>query len=93
MDAARPLTSAERLQSPLPAIMVKKLEKGDAFLATCVLEVIQTLYESHPRPKEYILRHDLGDCLQRVMQKHNSAIKVVDKCQTLLRAIHVNAVL
>ena len=81
------------MQSELPQILVSKLENADAFLSEQILNVIQSLYESHQRPKEFILRYELKPRLERVMRKHPSAVKVVNKCETLLRAIHVASIL
>ena len=81
------------MQSELPAILLAKLSGANPFLTTCLLDVVQCLYESHPRPKEFILKYRLESHLEQVRRRHENAIKVIDKCAALMRAIQVNAVL
>jgi hypothetical protein len=81
------------VQSDLPAIMLAKLSNADAFLTTCILDIIQVMYNNHPRPKEVILKFKLSQHLDNVRSKHGVAIKVVDKCDVLQKAIQVNTVL
>lgn len=81
------------MQSELPAIMLAKLGNADAFLTTYILDIIQVMYNNHPRPKEFILKFQLSKHLEAVRSKHGVAIKVVDKCDVLQRAIQVNTVL
>ena len=81
------------MQTDLPAVLLSKLAGANAFLTTCLLDVVQSLYDSHPRPKEFILKFRLESHLQDVRMRHGDAIKVVDKCSALMKAIQVNTVL
>jgi hypothetical protein len=81
------------VQSELPAIMLAKLSNADAFLATVILDIIQVMYNNHPRPKEFILKFKLSQHLETVRSRHGVAIKVVDKVDVLQKAIQVNTVL
>jgi hypothetical protein len=81
------------VQTELPAVLLGKLASANAFLTTCLLDVVQRLYECHPRPKEFILKFQLDQCLEHVHRRHGDAIKVLDKCTALLKAIQVNSVL
>ena len=81
------------MQSELPAILLGKLAGANAFLTTCLLDVIQCLYESHARPKEFILKFRLDQHLEQTRRRHENAIKVTDKVGALQRALQVNSVL
>lgn len=81
------------VQTDLPGIMLGKLNHADAFLATCILEIIQVMYNNHPRPKEFILKFKLSQHLESVRSRHGKALKVRDKCDTLQKAIQLNSVL
>jgi hypothetical protein len=81
------------VQSELPAIMLAKLSNGGVFLTTVILDIIQVMYNNHPRPKEFILKFQLSHHLDSVRSKHGTAIKVNDKVDVLQRAIQVNTVL
>jgi hypothetical protein len=81
------------MQSDLPSVMLGKLAGANAFLTTWLLDVVQCLYDSHPRPKEFILKFQLDSHLEHVRRRHGDAIKVVDKCSALMKAIQVNSVL
>lgn len=74
-------------------MLLAKLDGANPFLTTCLLEVVQSLYDSHPRPKEFILKFRLESRLQDVRMRHGNAIKVIDKCSALMKAIQVNSVL
>ena len=73
--------------------MLSRLAGADPFLTVCLLDVVQALYESHPRPKEFILKFHLERHLEDVRARHGAALKVSNKCAVLMRAIQVNSVL
>lgn len=62
-----------------------------------LLEALRALYEHHPRPKEFIVRHRVAEALRALLEAGGGAQRGEDaarlEAQKLLGAFHVNVLL
>ncbi len=59
-----------------------------------LLEIVRSLYEHYPRPKEFIMIYNIQDVLGRLLDEHGRGSDPVHNvCHQLLAAFQINVLL
>ncbi|XP_057527057.1 MAP3K epsilon protein kinase 1-like isoform X2 [Amaranthus tricolor] len=85
----------------LTPLLVAKLDHQDAIARLNLLKIIKAVYEHHPRPKQLIVKNDLPQKLQNLIEERRDGqrsggggqVLVKQMATSLLKALHINTVL
>ena len=72
--------------------IVELLKRPTPPAALALMDILQLLYEAHPRPKEFVVQHRVGPALMSLTQTQGDQVLVRTRANNLLKAFSVNAV-
>lgn len=82
-------------QGGLTPIVLDMLRQTSALTALDLLQVLRTLYEFHPRPKQYVAQHGISVQLQRLASGSDrtggGSVLVQKQASSLLQAVKVQS--
>lgn len=78
-------------QGGLTPIVLDTLTRTAALTALDLLQVLRTLYEFHPRPKQYVAQHGFSEHLQRLASGSGQSVLVQKQAGALLHALKVQS--
>ena len=80
-------------QGGLAPLVVAMLGRAGALTQLQLLQVLRTLYEFHPRPKQFVVQHGLAECLRGLAQGGRGAsqsVLVRKQALSILQALQVH---
>ena len=84
-------------QGGLTPIVLDTLAQTSALTALDLLQVLRTLFEFHPRPKQYVAQHGILEHLQRLAsggdRSRRQSVLVQKQAGSLLQALRVQSVI
>ena len=84
-------------QGGLTPIVLDTLKQTTALTALDLLQVLRTLYEFHPRPKQYVAQHGISEHLQQLAgggdRSGGRSVLVQKQTSSLLQALKVQSVI
>lgn len=82
-------------QGGLTPLVVAMLGRASAITALQLLQVLRTLYEFHPRPKQFVVQYNLAEHLRALAEGEKSSAKhsvlVCKQALSLLQAFRVHS--
>jgi serine/threonine protein kinase len=94
MISRSPKLAVALTQAGLAARVVELLKRPTPPAALALMDLLQSLYEAHPHPKEFIAQNRVGQALATLAQgaQAGSQVLVRTRANNLLQAFSVNAV-